>query len=176
MWLSLEMGCQYRICAGFQILSTQKVCILLFLMQNLLFSLSYVGIFATPQTAARQASLSFTISQSLFKPTSIEPLMPFNHLILFHRLFLMPLSFPASGSFPMSWLFTSGGQSSGASASASVLSMNIQGWLPLGRTGLTSSLSKGLSNLLQHHSSKASTPQCSIFFMVQLSHPHMTTV
>ena len=122
-----------------------------------------------PCTAACSSSLSITISQSLFKPTSIEPLMPFNHLILFHRLFLMPLSFPASGSFPMSWLFTSGGQSSGASASASVLSMNIQGWLPLGRTGLTSSLSKGLSNLLQHHSSKASVLQCSGFLMVQLS-------
>ena len=53
-------------------------------------------------------------------------------------------SFPASGSFPMSWLFTSGGQSIGAFASASVLPVNIQGWFPLGLTGLISLLSKGL--------------------------------
>ena len=56
-------------------------------------------------------------------------------------------SFPASGSFPMRWLFTSGGQSIGISASASVLSMNIQGWFPLGLTGLISLLSKGLSRV-----------------------------
>ena len=98
-------------------------------------------------------------SSQWYHPTSSSSAAPFS----------CPQSFPASGSFPMSWLFTSGGQSSGASASASVLSMNIQGWLPLGRTGLTSSLSKGLSNLLQHHSSKASVLQCSGFLMVQLS-------
>ena len=56
-----------------------------------------------------------------------------------------PQSFPASGSFPMSWLFASGGQSIGASASASVLPKNIQGWLPLGLTGLISLQSRGLS-------------------------------
>ena len=56
-------------------------------------------------------------------------------------------SFPASGSFPMSWLFPSGGQSIGASASASVLPKNIQGWFPLGQTGLNSLLSKGLSRV-----------------------------
>ena len=81
-------------------------------------------------------------------------------------------SFPASGSFPVSRLFTLGGQSNRASVSASVLPMNIQGWFPLGLTCLISLLSK---NLLQHHSSKALVPQCSAFFMVQLSHPHMTT-
>ena len=76
----------------------------------------------------------------------------------------------------MSQLFTSGGQSTGASASASILSMNIQGLFPLGLTGLMSLLSKGLSkSLLQHHSSKASILQCSTFFMAQLSHPYMTT-
>ena len=85
-----------------------------------------------------------------------------------------PQSFPASGSLPVSWLFASGGQSSGASASASVLSMNIQGWLPLRMTGLISLLSKGLSNL-QHHNSKASILQCSGFLKVQLSQPHVTT-
>ena len=56
-------------------------------------------------------------------------------------------SFPASGSFPMSWLFPSGGQSIGASASASVFPKNIQGWFPLGQTGLNSLLSKGLSRV-----------------------------
>ena len=63
-----------------------------------------------------------------------------------------PWSFPASGSFLMSQFFTSGGQRIGASASASVLPMNIQGWFPLGMTGCISLLSKGLTGLLQHHS------------------------
>ena len=66
-------------------------------------------------------------------------------------------SFPASGSFPMSQFFTSGGQSIGLSASASVLPMNIQDWFPLGGTGWISLQSKGLSSFLQHHNSKAST-------------------
>ena len=85
-----------------------------------------------------------------------------------------PQSFPASESFPVSWLFASGGQSIGASVSASVLPMNIQDWFPLGWTGLISLLFKGLSkSLLQHHSSKASVLWCSAFFMAQLSHPCM---
>jgi len=84
-----------------------------------------------------------------------------------------PQLFPASGSFPMSWLFTSGGQS--IRASASVLQMSIQGWFPLGSTGLISLQSERLSKrLLQHHSLKASVLQCSVFFIVQLSHPYMT--
>ena len=83
-------------------------------------------------------------------------------------------SFPPSGSFPMSWLFTVGGQSIGASASASVLPVNIQGWFPLGLIGLIL-WSKGLKSLLQHHSSKASILQHSAFFMAQISHPYMTT-
>ena len=87
-----------------------------------------------------------------------------------------PQSFPESGFFPVNQLFTSGGPSIGASASASILPMNIQGWFPLGWTGLMSLLSKGLSkSLLQHHNSKASILQCSAFFIVQLSHPYMTT-
>ena len=65
-------------------------------------------------------------------------------------LFSCPQSFPASGSFPMSWLFTSGGQSVGVSASASILPMNIQGWLPLGLAGLVSLLSKGLSRVFSN--------------------------
>ena len=80
--------------------------------------------------------------------------------------------FRASGSFPMSQLFASGGQSTGASAS--VLPVHIQDWLPFGLTCLISLLSKGLWSLLQHHSSKESILQCSAFFMVQLSHPYTT--
>ena len=75
----------------------------------------------------------------------------------------------------MSQLFSSGDQSIGASASASVLPINIQGCFPLGLTGLIPLHSNGLKNLLQHHSSKASVLQHSSFFMVQLSHPYMTT-
>ena len=75
----------------------------------------------------------------------------------------------------MSELFTSGGQSTGASASASVLPMNIQGSFPLGLTGLISLLSKGLKSLLQHHSSKALILQCSAFLIVQLLTLYMTT-
>ena len=89
--------------------------------------LSGVQLFATPWTAARQASLSFTISQALLKLMSIELVMPSNHLILCHHLLLLPQSFPALGSFPVSQLFTSGGKSIGASASASVPPMNFQG-------------------------------------------------
>ena len=85
-------------------------------------------------------------------------------------------SFPASGSFPMSKLFTSGGLNMEASASASVLPMNIQGWYPLGLTGLISLQSKGLSRVFSNtNSSKASILQCSAFFMIQLSHLYMTT-
>ena len=82
-------------------------------------------------------------------------------------------SCPTSGSFPMSQFFTSGGQSIGVSASASVLPMNIQDWFPLGLTGWISLQSKGLKSLLQHHSSKASILQHSAFFIVQLSHPSL---
>ena len=82
--------------------------------------------------------------------------------------------FPASESF-LSWFFPSGGQRIGVSASASVLSMNIQDWFPLGWTGLITLQSKGLSSLFQHHSSKESILGCSAFFIVHLSHPYMTT-
>ena len=107
-------------------------------------SLSHVRLFATPWTAARQASLSITNSWSPPKPMSIESVMPFNHLILCHSLLLLP-SFPASGSFQMSQLFTSVGQSIGVSASTSVFPMNTQDWSPLGWTGWISLQSKGLS-------------------------------
>ena len=97
-----------------------------------------------------------------------HPLSPFSSCLQY---------FPASGSFPMSQLFTSGGQSIGASALASVLPMNIQGWSPLGLTGLISlqPVQGTLKSLLQNHSSKTLILQCSAFFIVQLSHPYMTT-
>ena len=86
-----------------------------------------------------------------------------------------PQSFRASGSLPISLLFTSGGQSIGASTSASVLPMNIQGWFPLGFTGLIPLLSKGtLNHHLQHHTLKPLIHQCSAFVMVQLSHRYTT--
>ena len=129
--------------------------------------------FSTLWTTACQAPLSFTISPSLLKLMSIESLMPSNHLILYFPLFSCPQSFPASGSFPLSQLFASDGQSIGASALASVLPINIQGWFPLGLTGLISLHSKGVKSLLQYHSSEASVLQCSAFFMVQLSYPYM---
>ena len=79
-----------------------------------------------PWTAAHQASLSITNSWSLPKPMSIVSMMPSNYLTLCHPLLLPPSIFPAPGSFQMSQFFTSGGQSIGVSASASVLPMNIQ--------------------------------------------------
>ena len=84
--------------------------------------LSHVQLFATPWTAACQAFLSITNSQSLPKLMSIESVMPSNHLVLCRPL-LLP---PSSGSFPVRQFFASGGQSTGVSASASVLPMNIQ--------------------------------------------------
>ena len=97
-----------------------------------------------------------------------ESVMPSNHLILCCPLLLLPQSFPASGSSWMSQFFALGGQSFGASASASVFPMNIQDWSPLGLTDLISLKSKGLSSLLQHHILKASILHCPAFFMVQL--------
>ena len=117
-------------------------------------SLIRVRLFATPWTAARQASLSITNSQSLLRLMPIDSVMPSSHLILCHPLSSCPQSLPASGSFPMSQLFAWGGQSFGVSSSASVLPMNIQDWSPLGWTGWVSLQSKGLSSLLQHRSSK----------------------
>ena len=134
--------------------------------------LSRVRLFATLWTAARQASLSITNSPSLLKLTSIESVMPSKHLILCCPLLLLPSIFPSIRSFQMTQF--SGGQSTGVSASASVLPMNTQDWSPLGWTGWISLQSKGLS-LLQHHSSKASILLRSAFFIAQLSHPYITT-
>ena len=107
------------------------------------------SLFATPWTAACQASLSITNSGSLLKFMSIESVMPSNYLILYHPL-LLPSIFPASGSFQMSQFFTSGGQNIGVSASASVLPMNIQDWFPLGFTFLIYLQSKGLSRVFSN--------------------------
>ena len=105
--------------------------------------LSRVRLFVTPLTAARQAPLSFTVSWSLLRFTSITLAMLSNHLILCCPLLLCLQFFSALTSFPMNWLFASGGQNIGASAL--VLPMNIQDWFSLGLTGLKSLLSKGFS-------------------------------
>ena len=138
-------------------------------------SLIHVWLFTAPWTAARQASLSITNSQSLPKLMSIESMMPFNHLILCHPFSSHVQSFPESGSFPVSQFFASGGQSIGVSASTSVLPMKTQywsfrmDWLDLLAVQGT------LKSVLQHYSSKASILWCSAFFIVQLSHPYITT-
>ena len=107
------------------------------------------------------------------------PLSQWCHLTISSSVIRFTLcfqSFPASGSFLMSQLFASGGQIIGVSASASALPMNIQDWFPLGLTHLISLQSQGtLKSLLQHHSSKASILPRWALFMVQLSHPYMTT-
>ena len=101
---------------------------------------------------------------SLLKLISIESVMLSNHLIFCCPLSSCLQSFPASGSFPMSQFFTSGGQRIGISASASVLPMNIQGWFPLGLTGLIALQSKALSRVFSN-----TTVQKHQFFGAQLS-------
>ena len=118
-------------------------------------SLSRVWLFATPWTVASQAFLSITNSQSLLKLISTELEMPSNHPILYCPHLLLSSVFPSIRSFPVSQLFMSGGQSIGASVSASVLPMNIQDWL----------VWYPCHPILWH----------SAFFMVQFSHPYMTT-
>ena len=121
----------------------------------------------TSSTAARQASLSFTVSWSLLRIMSIKSVMLSNHLILCCYLLLMLSIFPRIRIFSneRKWLFISSGQSTGASASASVLSMNIQGRFPVELTGWISLQSKGLSRVFFNHNSKASVLQHSAFFM-----------
>ena len=107
-------------------------------------SLNHVRFFVSPWTTACQASLSFTVFWNLLKLMSIELVRPPNDFILCWTHLLLPSVFPSIKSFPVSWLFASGGQSIGTSAS--VLPMNIQGWFPLGLT-----VQETLKNLLQHH-------------------------
>ena len=120
------------------------------------------------------ASMPFTISQSLLKPISIELVMPFNHLILCHPLLLLPSIFPSISVFsneftlrirwPKCWSFSI----RFSSEYSGLISFRIH-WINL----LT--VQRTLMSLLQQHSSKASILQCSAYFMVQLSHPYMTT-
>ena len=114
---------------------------------------------------------------------SNESVMPSNHLFLCRPLLLLPSSFPTIRVFSMSQLFTSGGQNIGASASASVLPMNVQGWFPLGLTGLIILQSMWLSRVFlsitiwKYQSFGTLWYQISLwyFFMVQISHPYKTT-
>ena len=130
----------------------------------------------TPWTAARQASLSITNSRILLKLMSTESVMPSNHLILCHPLLLLPSIFPSIRVFsnesalrirwPKYWSFNF--SISHSSEYLGLISFRMD-WLDLLAVQGT------LKSLLQHHSSKASILQCSAFFMVQLSHPYMTT-
>ena len=138
-------------------------------------SLSRVRLFATPWTAACQASLSITNSQSLPKPMSIESVMPSSHLILCRPLLLLPSIFHSIRVFSNESALRIRWPNIGISASASILPMNIQDWFPLGLTGLNTLLQGTLKSLLQHHSSKPSILRRSAFFIVQLSHPYMIT-
>ena len=132
--------------------------------------------FVTPWTAARQASLSITNSESLFKLMSIELVMPSNHLILCHPLLLLPSIFPSIRDFsndsvlhirwPKDWSFSF--SISPSNEYSGLISFRMD-WLDLLAVQGT------LKSLLQHHSSKASILWCSAFFIVQLSHPYMTT-
>ena len=139
------------------------------------FSRSVMSDSATPWTAACQASLSITSSQSLPKPMSIELVMPSNHLILCHPL-LLPSIFPSIRVFsnestlhmrwPKYWSF-----------SFSIIpSKEYPGLISFRMVWLDLLAVQGtLKSLLQHHSSKASILLCPAFFIVQLSHPYMTT-
>ena len=138
--------------------------------------LSCVRLFAIPWTAAHQASFSITNSWSLLKLMSIKSVMPSNHLILWHRLLLLPSIFPRIRVFynestlligwPKCWSF-----------SFSISPSNeYSGLIPFRMDWLDLLAVQGtLRSLLQYHSSKASILPCSAFFMVQLSHPCMTT-
>jgi len=139
-------------------------------------SLSHVRLFVIPGTAARQPSLTITNSQSVLKLMSIELVMPSNHLILRHLLLLPPSNFPSIRVFsnesvlhirwPKYWSFSF---SISPSREYSGLISFRMDWLDLLAVQGT------LKNLLQHHSLKASILWHSVFFMVQLSHPYMTT-
>ena len=108
--------------------------------------------------------LSITNSWSLLKLMSITSVMPSNHLMLCRPFSSCLQPFPASGSFPMSQFFASGGKSIGASASSSLLAMDTQDWFPLGLTGLISLQSKGLSRVFSN-----TTVQKHQLFSVRLS-------
>ena len=138
-------------------------------------SLSHVRHFATPWTAAHQASLSITNSRSSLKPMSIKSVMPSNHLILCRSL-LLPSTFPSIRVFsnksalhirwPKYWSFSFNISPSNEHPGLISFRMDLLDRLAVQGT---------LKSLLQHHSSKASILRCSAFFIVQLLHPYMTT-
>ena len=139
-------------------------------------SLSRVWLFMTPWPAAHQVFLSFTNSRSLCKLMSIESVMPSNHLILCQPLLLLPSIFPSISVFsnesvlrirwPKYWSF--GFSISSSNEYSGLISFRMD-WLDLLAVQGT------LKSLFQHHSSKVSILWCSAFFIVQLSHPYMTT-
>ena len=139
-------------------------------------SLSHVQLFVTSWTIARQASLSITNSWSLFKLIFIESVMPSNHLILCCPLLLLPSIFPSIRVFSNEWAFrirwpnywSFSFDISPSNEHPGLISFRMD-WLDLFAVQGT------LKSLLQHHSSKASILQHSTFFIVQLSHPYMTT-
>ena len=148
-----------------------------FQIQSVQFSrLSHVRLFVTPWTAAHQASLSIANFRSLLKLTSVELVMPSNHLILYHPLLLLPSIFPSIKVFsnqsvlrirwPKYWSFSF--SISPSNEYSGLISFRID-WLDLLAVQGT------LKSLLQHHSSKASILRHSACFVVQLSHPYMTT-
>ena len=139
-------------------------------------SLSCVQLFATPWIAPHQASLPITNSWSLPKLMTIESVMPSNHLILCCPLFLLPWIFPSIGAFsnvlalcirwPNYWSFNF--SISPSNEYSGLISFRMDWFEILAVRGT-------LKRFLQHHSSKASILQCSAFFIVQLSHPYITT-
>ena len=141
-----------------------------------LLLLSHVRFFSTPWTAARQASLSFTISLSLLKFMSIESVMPSNHLVLCHPLLLLPSIFPSIRVFsnelalcikwPKYWSFSF--RISPSNEYSGLIYFKID-WFDL------LVVQRTFKSLLQHHSSKAYILWCSAFFMVQISYSYMTT-
>ena len=157
----------------YTIIGNWNICLLLF---SSVQSLSRVWLFATPRTAACQASLSIINSWSLLKLMSIELLMSSNHLILCHPLLLLPSIFPSIRVFsnesvlcirwPEYWSFSFSISPSNEDSGLTSFRMD---WLDLLAVQGT------LKILLQQHSSKPSILWCSAFFMVQLSHPYMTT-
>ena len=138
--------------------------------------LSHVHLFATPWTAAGQASLSITRSQTLLKLTSIESVMPSNHLVLHRPLLLLPSFFPSVSVFssesvlhirwPQYWSFIF--SISPSNEYSGLISFRMY-WFDI------HAVQETLESLLQHHSSEASVLWCSVFFMIQLSHPNMIT-
>ena len=134
-------------------------------------SLSWVWLFATAWTARLPCP-----SSSPGACSDSYPLSPWCHPTISSSVipFFYLQSFPASGSFPVSWLFASGGQSIGTSASASVLPVNIQDWFRIDWFDLLS-VQGTLRSLILHHSLKASILRCSAFFIIQLSDLYMTT-